>query len=122
MSRESVSELETLVREHPLQERLTGQLMLALHRSGRQVESLRSYQALRSRLGEPGIEPSTELPRLEERIVTGDDTLDVASRTRVSSPRPGLAMRGYELRDELGRRGTGALYRAFQPSVGREAA
>ncbi len=123
MSRELVSELETLVREHPLQERLTGQLMLALRRSGRQAESLRSYQALRSRLGEElGIEPSTEIRRLEERIVTGDQTLDVAAHARVTGPQPGLAVRGYELRDRMGERGSGVLYRAFQPSVGREVA
>ena len=40
MSRELISELESLVRQHPLQERLTGQLMLALHRSARQADAL----------------------------------------------------------------------------------
>ena len=41
MSRELISELETLVRQHPLNERLTAQWMLALHRSGRQADALR---------------------------------------------------------------------------------
>ncbi|NNE11960.1 MAG: protein kinase [Ilumatobacter sp.] len=125
MSRELVSELESLVREHPLQERFTGQLMLALYRSGRQADSLRSYQLLRARLGEElGIEPSPETRRLEEQIVTGDDALTVGPRARVAGagPEPGLAVRGYELRDRLGERGSGVLYRAFQPTVGREVA
>jgi DNA-binding SARP family transcriptional activator len=45
-----VGELDALVREHPLRERLRGQLMLALYRSGRQVESLAVYRDARETL------------------------------------------------------------------------
>jgi predicted ATPase/DNA-binding SARP family transcriptional activator len=71
-----VGRLEALTAEHPFRERLWGQLMLALYRSGRQSEALNTYQRLRSILGEElGIEPSTELSQLEERILLHDPSL-----------------------------------------------
>jgi len=75
---ELVGELEQLVSEHPLSERLRGQLMLALYRSGRQAEALAAYRAARETLVETlGIEPGAALRRLERAILDQDPALDV---------------------------------------------
>ena len=76
---ELVGELESLVREHPLRERLRGQLMLALYRSGRQAEALDVFQAGRRVLvDELGIDPSPALQRLERAILQQDASLELA--------------------------------------------
>ena len=76
---ELVGELECLVAEHPLSERLRGQLMLALYRSGRQAEALAAYRAGRELLVETlGIEPGLALRRLERAILVQDPALDVS--------------------------------------------
>lgn len=62
---ELVGELQALVARHPLRERLRGQLMLALYRSGRQGEALRAYQEGRRVLAdELGVDPGSELQAL----------------------------------------------------------
>jgi DNA-binding SARP family transcriptional activator len=76
---ELVSELEALVAEQPLRERLRGQLMLALYRSGRQAEALEAYQEARRVLVEElGIEPGRSLRELEKAILQQDPSLDRA--------------------------------------------
>ncbi len=78
---ELVPELETLVREHLLRERLRAHLMVALYRAGRQADALEEYQRARHTLVEElGIEPSPELQRLEKLILTQDAELDAPER------------------------------------------
>ena len=73
---ELVGELEALVVEHPLRERLRAQLILALYRSHRQSEALAQYQAARRMLAdELGLEPSPELRELERMILSHDPGL-----------------------------------------------
>jgi DNA-binding SARP family transcriptional activator len=79
-SADLVAELEQLTAQHPLRERLRGQLMLALYRSDRQAEALAVYQAARSALVEElGIEPAPALQELERAILRQDPGLDLAA-------------------------------------------
>ena len=74
-----VAELEQLVAEHPLRERLRGQLMLALYRCGRQPEALDVYREAREKLVEEfGLEPTAALRELERAILAQDPSLDPA--------------------------------------------
>ena len=76
-----VPELDALVREHPLRERLRGFLMLALYRSGRQAEALETYRDGRQLLdSELGLEPGVELRGLERAILAHDPALDGPQR------------------------------------------
>jgi DNA-binding SARP family transcriptional activator/WD40 repeat protein len=76
---ELVPELEALTAANPLQERLRGQLMLALYRAGRQAEALEVYRQTRELLREElGLEPSRALQRLERSILNQDDELERA--------------------------------------------
>jgi DNA-binding SARP family transcriptional activator len=59
---ELVGELERLASEYPFEERLWGQLMLALYRSGRQADALDAFaRARRAFAAELGIEPGEQL-------------------------------------------------------------
>jgi predicted ATPase/DNA-binding SARP family transcriptional activator len=68
-----VAELERLVAEHPLRERLCRQLMLALYRCGRQAEALTAFRRARDLLAsELGLEPGEELRRLQQAVLRQD--------------------------------------------------
>jgi predicted ATPase/DNA-binding SARP family transcriptional activator len=70
------AELVRMVTDHPLRERLRGQLMLALYRSGRQAEALEAYREFRGTLGEElGLEPSSALRELQAAILRHDPVL-----------------------------------------------
>ena len=85
-----VGELEVLVAEHPLRERLWAQQMVALYRSGRQADALRAYQRARTVLvDELGLEPSPALQRLERGILNHDPSLQSSAGTaRRDGPEP----------------------------------
>ena len=88
-----VAELEGLVREHPLRERLRAQQMLALYRSGRQAEALESFRAARRALvDELGLEPGRELRELEQAILAQDPALDAPRAATPAVRRRGLAL------------------------------
>ena len=70
-------ELEALTGANPMRERLWSQRMLALYRSGRQVEALRVFQDLRAVLvAELGIEPGHDVTWMEHAILAQDPVLD----------------------------------------------
>jgi predicted ATPase/DNA-binding SARP family transcriptional activator len=86
---ELVVELEGLVAENPLNEKLWGQLMLASYRCGSQADALRCFGRLRTRLAdELGIDPSPALVALERSILMQDPALDA----KESLPRRGRSI------------------------------
>ena len=83
-SAESIARLETLVAEHPLREGFRSQLMLALYRSGRQVDTCRAYRDYRTTLAdEIGLDPSPALADLERRIL-GHDPASIWPKPQVN--------------------------------------
>src|SRR4051812_8320432 len=94
----AIAGLERLASEHPARERIRGQLMLALYRSGRQAEALEVYRDTRRTLvDELGIEPSRELQELEGRVLAQDPGLDLAEPEKAEA----LLGRDRELTDLL---------------------
>jgi hypothetical protein len=85
--REILAELRQLVTEHPLRERLQGQLMLALYRTGRQADALEAYRRYREALvDELGLEPGADLRELEAAILNQDSALDAPRKDGAEQP------------------------------------
>ncbi|WP_436777529.1 AfsR/SARP family transcriptional regulator [Yinghuangia sp. YIM S09857] len=85
---EVVPELEQLATEHPLRERLHGQLMTALDAVGRRADALSVYHKLRTELGEAlGIDPSPELDAVHIAVLRGERGVGIG--TAASDPAPG---------------------------------
>jgi DNA-binding SARP family transcriptional activator/streptogramin lyase len=83
-----VPELESLVREYPLRERLRRHLILALYRSGRQADALQAYQDTRTMLREQlGLDPSDELQDLQKAILAHDPSLAPPPRVELPAGR-----------------------------------
>lgn len=87
------TELRGLVAEWPLRERFWAQLMLALHRSGRQAEAHAAYARVRAVLAEElGVDPGSELRRLHERLLRGDpDEAPAVGSAATAEPTRALA-------------------------------
>jgi DNA-binding SARP family transcriptional activator len=82
---ELVPELEALIAEDPLNERLRAQLMLALYRGRRQAEALEVFHEGRRALVEAqGVDPGPELQRLYSSILRQETHLDRTTSTRAS--------------------------------------
>ena len=108
---EVLPDLERLVAEHPLRERLWNHLVLARYRSGRQADALDGYRRAQELLAdELGIDPSPELQDLHRRILQQDPTLQLT----------GKPLRGYRLLERVGEGAFGVVWRSLDPDLGRE--
>ncbi|MFI1568927.1 BTAD domain-containing putative transcriptional regulator [Streptomyces sp. NPDC020490] len=83
---EVIAELRELTARHPRHEGLHSQVMVALYRSGRQSAALDVYRGLRARLIEElGVEPSPQLQRLHQAMLSVDPMLNVLAGPRRTS-------------------------------------
>ncbi|MGK5683641.1 BTAD domain-containing putative transcriptional regulator [Actinoplanes sp. URMC 104] len=119
---ELLPSLSAAVARHPLDERLTEQLMLALYRCGRQADADEQYRRIRHSLAdELGSDPGAGLRRLHERILAADPTLTAASPAPLPAGPTVPAQLPADVRAFTGRVGElAALDRALAPADGDE--
>ena len=92
---EVIAELEGLVREHPLRERLWAQLMIAFYRGGRQSDALLAFRRARGGLVEEiGVEPGPEMQALETAVLAHDPGLAAPDPRSLSPPELPAGLRG----------------------------
>jgi predicted ATPase/DNA-binding SARP family transcriptional activator len=95
---EVATELPSLIGQHPLEERLRAQLMVALYRSGRQADALGAYQDFRRLLAdELGLDPSPDLREIERRILRQDPALAAPAAPSVGIELPPAASPDFPL-------------------------
>ncbi|MER6253296.1 BTAD domain-containing putative transcriptional regulator [Streptomyces sp. NPDC001584] len=88
--REICAELAALAAENPLREALHRQLMLALHRSGRQADAFEVFHALRrSLVDELGTEPGVAVHQAYQELLDQEQEQDPAPPARSPSRGPG---------------------------------
>ena len=111
---EVIGHLDGLVAAAPLREMPRGQQMLALYRSGRQVDALRVFRDYRDLLiAEVGLNPSPALVDLERRILDHDPSLLLAEAA-------GEALLGYRLGARIGTGPNGTMFSARVPGLADE--
>jgi DNA-binding SARP family transcriptional activator len=113
-----IPELEALVADNPLRERLQEQLMLALYRAGRQADALAAYQdARRTLVDELGIDPSPELAAMERRILQHDPALAAPATLPAAAEVVSASQEG---RDRRERKVVSVLAAQLSPAAGTD--
>ena len=90
---DALARLELHVEANPYRERAWGELMIALYRLGRQTAALRTFERVRTILGEElGLDPSPALAEIQQRILNHDPALvgpsDVVRPSTEAESRP----------------------------------